>query len=142
MKALREQFEYILEDDRDLPAAQQTVFVLASMKADKAYALQDGLVETTSKGGRRGGESRSTYKTGTQERDTLLTGILDIRNAYEADGTTPILWPADPRHRGDRMVVLDKIAPRYRRELFEAITGDAGLDEIALGESDSPSGSD
>jgi hypothetical protein len=118
--------EYIPKDDLELPAAEQTVFLLRPLKSKELARLEDNMAESTPR--KKGGTLR--IKTGTHVVDTLSLGLAGVRNFGGKD-----IILADCANDRDRRLCLegliDAIPPRIRRELADEITGDV---EVSKGE--------
>lgn len=110
----RQEFEYVLECDRQLPVEQQTVFVLRGLTVSEQADLEDRLAVL------RGGDI--AMQSGTQKVTILRLGLVGWRNFRTAD-ETEVLFEAvkgHPRHVTDGC--LDRLDPEWRTELCNAIT--------------------
>jgi hypothetical protein len=124
-----EEFEYVLEEDRDAAEDRRTVFYLKPMPADQYYRTQDGIFQSKPLKGRRG-ETTQQVRTGYQEETVLLNGIARVEKFANRKGEV-LRWPATGG-RDDKIKFLSHLRPAHRRELFDAILGDATLPETAV----------
>lgn len=108
-------FDYILKEDRDLPAEQQTVFKLKVLSARELARLEDS-VSVMDKDG------NWQVKVGTKALEILSCGIKGWENLRNRAGIfIPFSGIMDNN--------FDLLRPEWRRELADAITEQANLSE-------------
>ena len=110
-------WEYILEAERG--AEKPTVFLLAAITVGAEAVLQDKLVSVD------GATKTTRVQSGTHELSILRSGLVGWRDFYDAKGD-PVPFETDRgRMVGGRAQVadasLDRLRPRERREIAEAI---------------------
>jgi hypothetical protein len=111
---------YILDDDRDLPDAEQSRFTLRPLTQQERAVIRDeiGRIET-GKDGTKSVISRS-YRQGIE---IVLDAIVSIEN-FPAGAPQP--WPDD---RQQRRQYIDMLSDHYVQELaneawFKSVAGD------------------
>jgi len=126
------EYRYILECDRNLPAEEQTVFILRPLTYAEYTQIEDNVIESTSevrRGYRKkgGDEFKMKILSGSQEKRILCSGIKRIENFKDENGNE-IEWDFHWKD-SDKMKVLSMLKPVYRRELANVITEASYLDE-------------
>jgi hypothetical protein len=108
------EFEYVLEADRDLPAEQQTTWILKVLNWDENRQLEKSEWKPPT---RRGAQAVMVTDPKAIQRRALDLGLLGWRNFKSRDGTA-----VEFRRDGGKVPgeVLDMIAP-YAAELANAI---------------------
>ena len=125
--------EYILQDDRDAPPEDQSVFLIRCLDAETRSRIQDNAISMEAEdvseleNGAPGGMKMNS-NTGRTEMLALLNGLVDIQNyEFPAEQTEDgyqwheLEWPANGS-RSEKKEALDKIAPQHRTELANQIT--------------------
>lgn len=116
-------FDYVLKEDRELPAEQQTVFKLKVLSARELAGLEDS-VSVMDKDG------NWQVKVGTKVLEILRLGLKGWKNLWR---TSEITEPF--KGIGDES--LDLLRPEWRRELADAITEQTNLSEGEVKNSES-----
>lgn len=108
-------FDYVLTEDRSLPAEQQTVFKLKVLSARELARLEDS-VSVMDKNG------NWQVKVGTKVLEILSCGLKGWANFKHQNGNLVIFSGASEDS-------FDRLRPEWRRELADAITEQANLSE-------------
>jgi len=117
MRALPAQQKYICKDDRDLPVEEQTIFTLRRIPLPKLAKIEDELYKATGIGKRR----EEKIRTGNNQMKILQEGLAGWENFKDEDGED-IPFSNDVN-------LFSSIPADARRELADAILGQAGADE-------------
>lgn len=129
------QFEYVLLEDRELPADDpaRAVWVLRTLTAEEEAWIQDQAASIASD------TMKVDVHSGTVGYLSLRLGLVGVRSYAGPDGPVHI---AHAMSKGRRMVsddTINQIAPAHRLELSKVI-GDAGkVDAETAGKSSAPS---
>lgn len=104
----REEFDYVMEADRDLPKEQQTVFRLRPLSLRESNEIEDLI-------GLGGGEG---FPAGTVHTKTIKYGLVNWCNLKDQDGVSVGFEKKDGLIK-DKM--LSMFTTAQRTELFNAI---------------------
>lgn len=131
---------YVLEDDRELAEDQRTRWVYKLLSYPAYMSAQDNLVQFQSQKVARGqdSETRTLVLSGTQEKNTLINGLIRVENFFDEDGQL-LHYPEAGTEA--KVQWLSKVKPRWRAELAKAILGESDLEEADRKKLPSPSGS-
>jgi len=108
-------FPYVLEDDRSTANGEQTVFQLRGLTVAEEASVSDSMILATA------GADELSFRAGTHQLTVLRHGLRGWSNFHDAEGT-PVpfdLQKGHPRHVTDEC--LDRLLPKYRQELTNAI---------------------
>lgn len=108
-------FPYVLEDDRESAADAQTVFNLRGLTVAEEASVSDSMILATA------GADELSFRAGTHQLTVLRHGLRGWSNFHDAEGK-PVpfdLQKGHPRHVTDEC--LDRLLPKYRQELTNAI---------------------
>lgn len=124
----REPYEYVLECDRKLPDDEQTKFVLKVLTLGELANLEDSLFRMDP------GSGEAKLMTGSHAIKILKLGLRGWRNFNDAN-QQPVEFEtrrtgtsAGPRDEVTDSC-LERLHPDWRRELANAITSQAKLNE-------------
>jgi hypothetical protein len=108
-------FEYILEDDRKLPEEDRTVFKLRGLTVSEEARVADSMISSVP------GQEELSFRSGTHQLTVLRFGLRGWSNFKDSEGNeVPFeLNSRHPRHITDE--ALDRLLPKYRTELVNAI---------------------
>lgn len=108
-------FSYVLRDDRELPKEQQTVFELRGLTVAEEASVTDSMILA------HGGVEELSVRAGTHALTVLRFGLKGWSNFKNADGADVAfeVEKGHPRHITD--TCLDRLAPKHRQELMQAI---------------------
>ncbi len=108
-------FTYTLEDDRQLPEGQQTVFTLRGLTVAEEASVSDSMILATP------GADEMSLRAGTHQLTVLRHGLRGWSNFMDADGKEVVfeVGKGHPRHVTD--ACLDRLLPKHRQELSNAI---------------------
>jgi len=108
-------FSYVLRDDRELAKEQQTVFELRGLTVAEEASVTDSMILA------HGGVEELSVRAGTHALTVLRYGLRGWSNFLDSAGQ-PVPFETEkghPRHCTD--ACLDRLAPRHRQELMQAI---------------------
>lgn len=120
--------KYVLNEEKDLPAEEQTVFHIRPMKMKERAQVQDGSLVTEIEWAgpkNQGGKGVMRHLTGTQQRLALDLCLEKIENLKDSDGTI-IIYNKEIRY-AEREKVLDRIPPEWTKEVADRILILSGL---------------
>jgi len=131
---------YILEDDRELPEDQHTRWIYKLLSYPAYMTAQDNLIQFESQKVTKGQvpETRTLVLSGTQEKNTLINGLIRVENFFDEDGRL-LHYPEAGTEA--KVQWLSHLKPRWRAELAKAILSDSDLEESDRKKLPSPSGS-
>lgn len=108
-------FSYVLEDDRKLPEAEQTVFTLRGLTVAEEAKVADSMISSIP------GQEELSFRSGTHQLTVLRHGLRGWSNFKNAD-SKDILFEANkgnPRWVTDEC--LDRLLPKHRQELVGVV---------------------
>lgn len=139
---------FVLAEDKNLPATEQSRFYIKPLPADIQYELDDALSMSGNFQGADPAKPESANAQtvhiypGRRERTTLLSGLVRIENykvPKKAKGgevrEIDLDWGKDGKEHVD---ALNYIAPKHRREVADAIRDISTLSEQEEKKSDVP----
>ena len=108
-------FEYTLEDDRKLNEDEQTVFVLRGLTVGEEAKVADSMISSIP------GAEELSFRSGTHQLTVLRFGLRGWKNFAGPSGAAVQFdtTRSNPRHVTDEC--LDRLLPRHRTELVNAI---------------------
>lgn len=108
-------FEYVLEDDRKLPVEERTVFKLRGLTVAEEARVADSMISSVP------GQDELSFRSGTHQLTVLRFGLRGWSNFKDSSGSDVEfeLTSRHPRHITDE--ALDRLLPKYRIELVNAI---------------------
>ena len=108
-------FDFVLEDDRGLPKAEQTVFTLRGLTVSEEARVADNMIASIP------GQEELSFRSGTHQLTVLRFGLRTWKNFKGSDGKeiSMELSRGNPRQVTD--AALDRLLPRHRQELVGAI---------------------
>lgn len=115
----KKQFEYVLLEDRQLPEAEQTTWMLRALTVGEQAELQDSLrTERLDTG-------ETSWKTGTLLLKTLRAGLVGVKG-FREEGGVEVSFEKVNGVVSDTF--LDRLAPAWRNELSNAIVSAGRLE--------------
>ena len=114
-------FDYVLEDDRKFPPEKQTVWKLRGLSIGEQSDVQDSLRTERSDTG------ETSWKTGTLLLKTLRAGLVGVSNFLDESGAAVEFTKDKSGVVSDEF--LDRLAPAWRTELANAISGAGQLSD-------------
>lgn len=111
----KQTFEFVLQDDLDLPEDQRTSFTLRGLTVSEEATVTDSMIAATS------GVDEFSLRTGTHQLTVLRLGLKGWSNFNDAEGK-PVAFETikgHPKHITDEC--LDRILPKHRQEIANAI---------------------
>lgn len=112
-------WEWVAPEDRELPAAQQTIWTLRVLDVRQQSTIADASYEV----------SADAIKFGTMQRLTLAHGIVEVRNFKDAAGAeVRVEFTRGPHGQIAADGFLSRIPVTVRKELAEEITQGNRLD--------------
>lgn len=108
-------FDYVLEDDRDLPKKEQTAFTLRGLTVAEEAKVADSMISSIP------GQEELSFRSGTHQLTVLRYGLRGWSNFKDGDGGE-VKYESTrgaPRHVSDEC--LDRLLARHRGELVGAI---------------------
>lgn len=129
-------YNYIVEDDRELPKEEQTVFVLSHLTLEQEEYLDNRVGQVNDDG--------YAVNAGTIPLIRLHLGLVEIQNFFDNNGK-PITLERDKTKKSSlpgvgrpwKTSILQKIEKKYREEIAEAIQKGVELSEDELKNSQS-----
>lgn len=108
-------FPYVLEDDRSAPEGEQTVFQLRGLTVAEEASVSDSMILATA------GADELSFRAGTHQLTVLRHGLRGWSGFRDSEGKeVPFeITKGHPRHITDEC--LDRLLPKYRQELTNAI---------------------
>ena len=108
-------FPYVLEEDRDLPEDQQTVFQLRGLTVSEEAQVSDSMLLAHS------GSDEVAFRAGTQQLTVLRFGLKGWEKFHTAEGEEVKfeVTKGHPKHVTD--ACLDRLLPKHRQELMNAV---------------------
>jgi hypothetical protein len=116
-------FEYVLEDDQSLPKEDQTVFTLRGLTVAEEARVADSMISGLP------GQDELSFRSGTHQLTVLRYGLRGWTGFLDGEGK-PVAFETSngsPRHVKDSS--LDRILPKYRTELVNAILERGSVNE-------------
>jgi hypothetical protein len=119
----RATFDYVLQEDRELPEEQQTVFELRSLTVSEEARVADSMIASVP------GQDEMSIKSGSYQLQILRCGLRGWRNFKTTAGTDAQfdVTKGNPRHVTDEC--LDRLSSANRTELTNAITEHSSVSE-------------
>ena len=111
----KQTFSFVLKDDLDLPEDQRTTFTLRGLTVSEEAMVTDSMIAATSSA------DEFSLRTGTHQLTVLRLGLKGWTNFNDAEGK-PVAFEVakgHPKHVTDD--ALDRILPRHRQEIANAI---------------------
>lgn len=116
-------FDYVLEDDRDLPTDDQTVFTLRGLTVAEEARVADSMISSIP------GQEELAFRSGTHQLTVLRFGLRGWSNFKNGDGAYVDFGTSkgNPRHVTDES--LDRLLSRHRTELVGAVLDRGSISE-------------
>lgn len=112
-------YPYVAKEERKLMKDDQTRFMIKYLDCVRQAELQDDLYNVEG----MGKERRERLLTGTRMTSILETNLVGWENFMDHDGNPVPFDKADPKKN------INKIPPRVRQELADAIAGEGDVSE-------------
>ena len=108
-------FSYILEDDRNAPEGEATVFELRGLSVAEEARVADSMISSIP------GQEELAFRSGTHQLTVLRAGLRGWENFLSAEGNAIPFerTKGNPRHVTDDC--LDRLSSRHRTELVGGI---------------------
>ena len=108
-------FDFVLEDDRNLPEDDQTVFTLRGLTVAEEARVADSMISSIP------GQEELSFRSGTHQLTVLRFGLCGWSGFKDGNGQEVRFETArgNPRHITDEC--LDRLLSRHRADLVSAI---------------------
>lgn len=123
-----ENVRYVLKFEREIPAGDQTVFLIRPLKWKERADVQDGIIvtEINMTGPKnQAGKGMMRHLSGTQARIAVEKGLVGIENLRDDKGELVKYSEDSPTNAKE--AVLNAMPPDWTKELAEAILKMSGL---------------
>ena len=125
---------YVLQDERDLPESEQSVFLLRALTLAQIMKIEDAAASVSP------GDNTVNIRSGSSKVVALEQGLEGWENVRDANGNQIKFKGTKKKVKGETVIqpdmeTLSLIPPKYRNELAEEITNGSQLDEETEGNS-------
>ena len=116
-------FEYVLEDDRALPPEEQTVFNLRGLTVAEEARVADSMISGLP------GQDELSFRSGTHQLTVLRYGLRGWTGFLDSEGKPVQFETSNGSPRQVKDASLDRILPKYRTEIVNAILERGSVNE-------------
>lgn len=116
-------FEYVLEDDQSLPSEEQTVFTLRGLTVAEEARVADSMISGLP------GQDELSFRSGTHQLTVLRYGLRGWTGFLDSEGKSVQFETSNGSPRQVKDSSLDRILPKYRTELVNAILERGSVNE-------------
>jgi len=116
-------FEYVLEDDQSLPPEEQTVFTLRGLTVAEEARVADSMISGLP------GQDELSFRSGTHQLTVLRYGLRGWTGFLDSEGKSVQFETSNGSPRQVKDASLDRILPKYRTELVNAILERGSVNE-------------